>query len=33
MIAGHARSPGLILVTNRLSEFLRAVGMQTENWA
>lgn len=31
-IASHARSEGLILVTNNLKEFKRVVGLQTENW-
>jgi len=33
MIAGHARSRGLILVTNNLREFRRVPGLRTENWA
>ena len=32
MIAGHARSTGLILVTNNLKEFQRVDGLRTENW-
>lgn len=32
MIAGHARSRGLILVTNNASEFARAPGLRVENW-
>ena len=32
MIAGHARSLGLILVTNNLNEFERVPGLRTENW-
>lgn len=32
MIAGHARSRGLILVTNNLKEFSRVPGLRTENW-
>ncbi len=31
-IAGHARSLGLILVTNNLKEFNRVDGLRTENW-
>jgi len=33
MIAGHARSSGLILVTNNLREFERVPGIRLENWA
>lgn len=33
MIAGHARSEGLTLVTNNLREFQRVDGLRTENWA
>uniref|UniRef100_UPI004056AE10 type II toxin-antitoxin system tRNA(fMet)-specific endonuclease VapC n=1 Tax=Candidatus Electronema sp. TaxID=2698783 RepID=UPI004056AE10 len=33
MIAGHARSLGLILVTNNLKEFIRVQGLRLENWA
>jgi len=32
MIAGHARSQGLILVTNNEREFKRVSGLRTENW-
>lgn len=32
MIAGHARSQGLILVTNNEKEFLRVSGLRIENW-
>lgn len=32
MIAGHARSGGLILVTNNLNEFKRISGLRLENW-
>lgn len=32
MIAGHARSRGLILVTNNLREFNRVPGLRLENW-
>lgn len=31
-IAGHARSEGLILVTNNLKEFSRISGLRLENW-
>ncbi len=31
-IAGHARSEGLILVSNNLSEFKRVKGLRLENW-
>src|SRR5262249_26506208 len=31
-IGGHARSEGLILVTNNLREFVRMPGLRTENW-
>ena len=31
-IAGHARSEGLILVTNNVREFDRVDGLRTENW-
>lgn len=33
MIAGHARSLGLILVTNNLREFERVPGLRIEDWA
>ena len=33
MIAAHARSQGLILVTNNLAEFERVPGLRLENWA
>ena len=33
MIAGHARSLGLILVTNNIREFARVPGLRTEDWA
>jgi tRNA(fMet)-specific endonuclease VapC len=33
MIAGHARSLGLILVTNNVGEFKRVTGLRLENWA
>ncbi len=32
MIAGHARSMGLILVTNNTAEFARVPGLRLENW-
>ncbi len=32
MLAGHARSLGLILVTNNLKEFERVPGLRVENW-
>lgn len=32
MIAGHARSEGLILITNNQREFQRVSGLRTENW-
>ena len=32
MIAGHARSVGLILVSNNLSEFERVPGLRFDNW-
>ncbi len=32
MIAGHARSLGLILVTNNANEFNRVPGLRIENW-
>lgn len=31
-IAAHARSEGLVLVTNNLGEFERVAGLRTENW-
>lgn len=31
-IAGHARSEGLILVTNNIKEFERVEGLRLENW-
>lgn len=33
LIAGHARSEGLVLVTNNLREFERIDGLRLENWA
>lgn len=32
-IAGHARSRGLVLVTNNRHEFDRVSGLRLENWA
>jgi tRNA(fMet)-specific endonuclease VapC len=32
MIAGHARSQGLILVTNNQREFDRVPGLRIEDW-
>lgn len=32
MIAGHARSEGLVLVTNNTREFERVDGLRLENW-
>lgn len=32
MISGHARSQGLILVSNNLKEFERVPGLRLENW-
>lgn len=31
-IAGHARSEGLVLVTNNMSEFKRVPALELENW-
>ena len=31
-IAAHARSEGLMLVTNNMGEFARAAALETENW-
>jgi tRNA(fMet)-specific endonuclease VapC len=33
MIGGHARSQGLILVTNNEREFSRIAGLRVENWS
>lgn len=33
MIAGHARSSGLILATNNIKEFDRVPGLLVENWS
>ena len=32
MIAGHARSQGLTVVTNNLREFIRVQGLRLEDW-
>ncbi|CZY18839.1 TPA: tRNA(fMet)-specific endonuclease VapC [Enterobacter cloacae] len=32
MIAGHARSQGLIVVTNNMREFSRVSGLRSEDW-
>jgi tRNA(fMet)-specific endonuclease VapC len=32
MIAGHARSEGLVLVTNNQREFERVAGLRLDNW-
>lgn len=32
MIAGHARSLGLVVVTNNVREFGRVAGLRVENW-
>lgn len=31
-IAGHARSEGIVLVTNNVSEFARVPALEVENW-
>lgn len=31
-IAGHARSAGLVLITNNMSEFSRVPALEVENW-
>lgn len=33
MIAGHARSRGLIIVTNNRREFERVPGLRVEDWS
>jgi len=33
MIAGHARSLGLIVITNNMSEFVRVPGLRVEDWS
>lgn len=33
MIAGHARSRGLVVITNNKKEFQRVVGLRIEDWA
>jgi tRNA(fMet)-specific endonuclease VapC len=32
MIAGHARSQGLMLITNNIREFKKVEGLRVENW-
>ena len=32
MIAGHARSRGLVVVTGNLGEFNRVAGLRSEDW-
>jgi tRNA(fMet)-specific endonuclease VapC len=32
MIAGHARSRGLVVITGNLDEFNRVVGLRAEDW-
>ncbi len=32
MIAGHARSRGLVVVTNKTKEFQRVAGLRIEDW-
>lgn len=32
MIAGHARSQGLVVVTNNIKQFKHAAGVRLENW-
>jgi tRNA(fMet)-specific endonuclease VapC len=32
LIGAHARSEGLVLVTNNVHEFERMPGLQVENW-
>ena len=32
LIGGHARSEGLVLVTNNVREFARMPGLRVENW-
>ncbi len=32
MIAGHARSRGLVVVTGNLGEFGRVEGLRSEDW-
>ncbi|CAM3439493.1 tRNA(fMet)-specific endonuclease VapC [Halomonas lysinitropha] len=33
MIAGHARSRGLVVVTNNIREFERVPGLRLEDWS
>lgn len=32
LIAGHARSLGLVVITNNVAEFARVPGLEIENW-
>jgi len=32
MVAGHARSRGLVVVTGNLGEFSRVAGLRSEDW-
>ncbi|MEO9189867.1 MAG: VapC toxin family PIN domain ribonuclease, partial [Acetobacteraceae bacterium] len=32
LIAGHARSRGLVVVTGNLGEFIRVAGLRSEDW-
>jgi tRNA(fMet)-specific endonuclease VapC len=32
MIAGHARSRGLVVITGNLAEFTRVAGLRSEDW-
>jgi tRNA(fMet)-specific endonuclease VapC len=32
MIAGHARSLGLVVITGNLGEFRRVEGLRSEDW-
>jgi tRNA(fMet)-specific endonuclease VapC len=32
LIAGHARSKGLVVITNNLGEFSRVEGLRSEDW-
>lgn len=33
LIAGHARSRGLVVVTNNVDEFARVAGLECEDWS
>lgn len=33
MIAGHARSRGLVVITHNTNEFLRVAGLRVEDWS